>query len=209
MSEPLEFEFVVRPVADESLAPYVLEFVGYARQWLDEEGEEVEVGVIRGHRVDLAAARADAIDVAELMDSISPEISDFRETFFHEGVCYLPVKGNDSSCPLPQCDSIVYINEVKVREEARGQGIGTALMKQMSLMIDIEHAVIGLKAFPLADDYGRKRDPQEIRRIKHFYEQLGFIDAGNNYMVKNADECHAMQKRLQWRARQAETSPTQ
>ncbi len=212
MSEPLEFEFIVKPVADEETAPYVIEFTGRAMQWDDDEATEVEVGVIRGHRIDLAAARVDGVDIGALMDSISPDISDFRATVFHGGICYLPGEGNDSSCPQPQCDSLVYIDEVLVKPELRGQGIGMSLMKQMSLTIDIEHALIGLKAFPLSQDYGRDRDPEEIKRVKRFYEKLGFVHAGKDYMVKNADNCYAMKKRLQWRKHQdeelAEATPT-
>ncbi len=203
MSEPLEFEFIVKPVADEGLSPYVIEFTGRARQWDDDEATEVEVGTIRGHRIDFAAARTDGVDIAVLMDTISPDISDFRATVFHDGICYLPVSGQDSSCPQPQCDSLVYVDEVLVRPDRRGEGIGHELMKQMSLTIDIEHALIGLKAFPLSQEYGRERDPEEIRRVKRFYESLGFMHAGKDYMVKNADNCYAMKKRLQWRMQQA------
>ncbi len=202
MSEPLEFEFIVKPVADEELAPYVIEFTGRAMQWDDDEATEVEVGTIRGHRIDLAAARADRVDIATLMDTISPDISDFRETVFEDGICYLPVGNEQGSCRQPQCDSLVYVDEVLVREDRRGEGIGHELMKQMSLTIDIEHALIGLKAFPLSQEYGSDRDPEEIRRVKHFYESLGFIPAGKDYMVKNADNCYAMKKRLQWRMQQ-------
>jgi GNAT superfamily N-acetyltransferase len=207
MGEPLEFEFIVRPVADEAQSPYVLEFTGRALQWDDDEATEVEVGTIRGHRIDFAAARADGVDIATLMDSISPDISDFRATVFHDGICYLPVSGQDSSCPQPQCDSLVYVDEVLVRADRRGEGIGHELMKQMGLTIDIEHALIGLKAFPLSQEYGSERDPEEIRRVKRFYESLGFMHAGKDYMVKNADTCYAMKKRLQWRMQQAAAAP--
>ncbi|HFD87951.1 MAG TPA: N-acetyltransferase [Gammaproteobacteria bacterium] len=201
--EPLEFEFVVKPIADEETAPYVLEFTGRAMQWDDDEATEVEVGVIRGHRIDLAAARADQVDIGALMDAISPDISDFRATVFHGGICYLPGATSDSSCPQPQCDSLVYIDEVLVKPDLRGQGIGQTLMKQMSLMIDIEHALIGLKAFPLSQDYGSEREPEQIRMVKNFYEKMGFVHAGKDYMVKNADNCYAMKKRLQWRNSQS------
>jgi GNAT superfamily N-acetyltransferase len=203
MTEPLEFEFVVKPVSDEELAPYVLEFTGRASQWDDDEATEVEVGTMRGHRIDFAAARADGVDIATLMDSISPDISDFRTTVFQDGICYLPVSGKHSNCSRPLCDSLVYIDEVLVRADRRGEGVGHELMKQMSLTIDIEHALVGLKAFPLSQEFGRERDPEEIRMVKHFYESLGFMHAGKDYMVKNADNCYAMKKRLQWRMQQA------
>lgn len=202
MPESLEFEFIVKPVADEEQASYVLEFIGRAMQWDDDEATEVEVGTIRGHRIDFAAARADQVDIATLMDSISPDISEFRATVFYDGMCYLPVSGECSTCSQPQCDSLVYIDEVLVTEARRGQGIGHELMKQMSLTINIEHALIGLKAFPLSQDFGRERDAEEIARVKHFYETLGFMHVGKDYMAKNADTCYAMQKRLQWRRQQ-------
>ncbi len=203
MPESLEFEFIVKPVADEEQAPYVLEFTGRAMQWDDDEATEVEVGVLRGHRIDFAAARADGLDIATLMDSISPDISDFRATVFQDGICYLPVSGGRSNCSQPLCDSLVYIDEVLVMEGRRGEGIGHELMKQMSLTIDIERALIGLKAFPLSQDFGRERDPEEIAMVKQFYESLGFMHVGKDYMVKNADTCYAMKKRLQWRRQQA------
>ncbi len=203
MDEPLEFEFIVKSVADEEQAPYVLEFTGRALQWDDDEATEVEAGTIRGHRIDFAAARADGMDIATLMDSISPDISDFRATVFEGGICYLPVSNKGSGCAQPLCDSLVYIDEVLVQADRRGEGIGHELMKQMSLTIDIEHALIGLKAFPLSQDFGRERDPEEIRKVKHFYESLGFMPAGKDYMIKNADNCFAMKKRLQWRRQQA------
>ncbi|HHJ20875.1 MAG TPA: N-acetyltransferase [Gammaproteobacteria bacterium] len=199
MLDSLEFEFKIKPTTDSELNHYVVEFCGEALYWDDERGEDRDIGVIRGVRVDIARVRMDELDPGEIMDSISPDISDFRETVFDQGVCYLPRLNEGLSCDKPRCGGLVYISEVKVEPEFRGQGIGGELMRRMSELIDIEYCLIGLKAFPLSDDYGRARDEVEIQRVKHFYEKLGFEHAGKDFMLKDASQCHVMQKRLKAR----------
>ena len=56
MTESLEFEWVLRPDSNPSLEHYVLHFHGVAQTWDDDAGDEVLVGRIAGHRVDLALA---------------------------------------------------------------------------------------------------------------------------------------------------------
>ncbi len=197
----LEYEWVIKPDSDPALEHYVLHFRGEAKAWDDEAGEEVVIGSIIGHRIDLAQARFDAVNIAELLDSISPDIADFRATVFHDNVCYLPGEHADSNRPRPRCDGLVFIDEVMVREDHRGLGIGTELLRRLSETIDLENCILGLKAFPISQAYGEARRPEEIERVKYFYAKLGFGHAGKDFMVKDANRCGAMLKRTAIRRR--------
>lgn len=199
MLASLEFEFKIKPIIHPELSHYVVEFHGDALCWDDDLGEDRKIGVIRGIRVDIARVRVDGLDLSEIIDSISPDISDFRATVFDQGICYLPKLSGGEHCEKTRCGGLVYITEVKVEPKFRGQSIGGELMRRMSELIDIEYCLIGLKAFPLSDDYGQARDPAEVRRVKRFYEKLGFEHAGKDFMIKDASECYVMQKRLKAR----------
>jgi hypothetical protein len=43
--------------------------------------------------------------------------------------------------------------------------------------------------------------------VKRFYERLGFLAAGGDFMVKDARHCDAMKKRLSGRRRPATGRP--
>lgn len=193
--DTLEFEFSIRPFTDEELTHYIIEFLGKATLWDDEIGEAKQVGLIRGHRIDFAQARFDGLDSQKLVDSISPDISDFMTTVFPGGECYLSDKDPDNVCPKKKCSGLIYIDEIRVEPEYRNRGTGAELLRRMSEMIDLEACMIGLKAFPLSDNYGATRDPEEIRRVKRFYEKLDFIHAGADFMIKDASYCGVMKKR--------------
>lgn len=193
--ETLEFEFSIKPFTDEELTHYVIEFVGKAILWDDDLGEDRVVGVIRGHRIDFAQARFDGMNPQKLADSISPDISDFMLNVFPDGECYVSDNQPGNTCPKKKCSGMIYIDEIMVEPEYRSQGIGAELLKRMSEMIDLEACMIGLKAFPLSENYGEKRDPEEIRRVKQFYERLEFVHVGGDYMIKDASYCGVMKKR--------------
>ncbi|OOZ35787.1 GNAT family N-acetyltransferase [Solemya velesiana gill symbiont] len=85
-----------------------------------------------------------------------------------------------------------------VEPEYRGHNIGTALLARIGQMTDLENCIIGLKASPLDDGVGKQKTKEQIRKIKRFYEHLGFATAGDHFMVKEASHCEVMQKRLEW-----------
>jgi GNAT superfamily N-acetyltransferase len=91
---------------------------------------------------------------------------------------------------------LVFIAELKVKKLYRGQGIGSALLRRMGSMIDLSNCLIGLKAFPLTDDYGKAAKAEEIAQVKHFYELHNFTHAGGEFMVKDARLCDVMKKKL-------------
>jgi len=107
MTESLEFEWVLRPDSNPVIEHYVLHFRGEARTWDDDVGEEVLVGRIAGHRVDLALARHDGISLDELLDSISHDITEFRDTAFADSNCYVPLPHVESSQPRQHCECLV------------------------------------------------------------------------------------------------------
>ncbi len=195
MLEDLEYQFTIKPLPDPELGHYVLEIEGKVVGWDDDEGREREVGHMRVHRVDLALARYDQIDMADLLDSITPDIAAFRDTAFHNGVCYLPGSRSDSSEPRLLCDCLVFVDEIEIDPALRSQGIGSEFFRRMSEMIDLENCIVGLKAYPLSRNYGEQRRPDDIQRVKQFYERLGFRHIGSDFMVKDGRECGAMRKR--------------
>ncbi|MET0093227.1 MAG: hypothetical protein ABW120_06820, partial [Sedimenticola sp.] len=58
---------------------------------------------------------------------------------------------------------------------------------------------IGLKAYPMAEVLGSKAEKTVVRRVKRFYERLGFVAAGGHFMVKESSLFETMKKRLAWR----------
>jgi GNAT superfamily N-acetyltransferase len=198
MSE-LEFEFSLRPGSDPELSPYVLEFTGKTMAWDDLAGIEKVVGEIRGYKFDLASAVVDGLNQADLLDSVCPEISDFSQTAFGDAGCHYLQEMADGSHTRQSCSGLVYINEITVDPNYRGQRIGTALMSKIGQMVDVENCLIALKAFPLSEEYGRRVPDTEVERVKHFYERQGFSHIGGEYMVKEANLCDTIKKRQAWR----------
>lgn len=199
MQEPqtpddLDFEFSLKPNPDEELGQYVLGFWGKAIYW-DDAGEDRVVGEISGHRLDIALAVHDGFEPSLLFDSIVPEIADFAETVLRNKSCILP-ESADAEVPQADCECLVFISELKVDLSHRGQGLGSALLRRMGRMIDLTNCLIALKAFPLADELGKPAEPEEIARVKRFYERHNFIHAGGEFMIKDARLCDAMRKKM-------------
>jgi GNAT superfamily N-acetyltransferase len=96
----------------------------------------------------------------------------------------------------------VYIDEVIVEPSHRGKGVGSELFRRMSESIDLENCVIGLKAFPILEQPGANRSPEEIARVKQFYTRLGFHPVGEDFMIKDASLCGSKKKRTALRNRQ-------
>jgi GNAT superfamily N-acetyltransferase len=103
------------------------------------------------------------------------------------------------------CDSLVYIDELVVEPKYRGHRIGTEMMKRMSEVVDLNNALVALKAYPITDEETEERSPELKKQLKHFYSKLGFHHSGEHYMVKNARDCHAQQIRAQ--GEEGETHP--
>ena len=197
--DDLEFEFTLRPDSDPSLSPYVIGFRGKALLWDDRDGCEKVVAELRGYRLDLASATMDGLDQNILLDSVCPEIAEFSETVFEESGCHYLHRLADGSIRTQEYDGLVWINEVVVEPACRGRNIGTSLLARIGQMIDLENCIIGLKAYPLDDEIGKRKPKEQIRKIKRFYEHLGFVAAGGHFMVKEASHCEVMKKRLEWR----------
>jgi GNAT superfamily N-acetyltransferase len=195
----LEFEFYLKPSAIEELSHYLIAFSGKAQAWDDDTGDDIIVGKITGYRLDIAAARADALDLDEFIDSVSAEISDFKHA-----VCpslRYTLNGGEAAGGIEnaECEALVYISKMLVPSKHRGNRIGTFLMQRLSEVIDMGNGLVGLKAFPLADETindNATRTHTEIARVKHFYEKLGFQHAGGEFMKKDARDCPGPRRRL-------------
>lgn len=195
----LEFEFSLRPDSDPVLAQYVVQFTGKSIIWDDASGSDRVVGEIHGHKLDLAAAIVDGVDQGLLLDSVCPELSEFSHTAFGDNGCYYLQKMADGSMEKLQCSGLVYINEISVDPAFRGRQIGTALMSKIGQLVDVEDSIIALKAFPLSKEYGQKVPDESVGRVKRFYERLGFTHIGGEFMIKQANLCDTVKKRLEWK----------
>jgi GNAT superfamily N-acetyltransferase len=195
----LEFEFSLRPDSDSELAPYVVKFTGKSIVWDESTGSDRVVGEIHGHKLDLAAAIVDGVDQTLLLDSVCPELSEFSRTAFGDNGCHYLQKMTDGSLKKQECSGLVYINEITVDPAYRGQRIGSALMGKIGQMVDVEDSIIALKAFPLSPEYGKRVPEADVERVKRFYERLGFTHIGGEFMVKQANLCDTIKKRLAWR----------
>jgi len=188
--DSLEYEFSLTPNRLSGWEAYVTSFRGSARGWDDELDQDREVGQIRGQRVELAAARTDGVDRAELLESISPEIADFAVAMLdREGRCPLLISTQGLESVAGQCDCLLYVESIEVEADLRGQQVGTGLLRRCAEVLEIYHCLIGLKAFPISNTIGSGRSEEEIVRVKHFYERLGFAHGGGEFMVKNAATC--------------------
>ena len=191
--DEIEIAFTLRPDPDETLGRYVLAFEGQATVWDEDASEERPAGIIRGHRIDLVAALCDGIGQDELLDSLTPEVSEFARAVLADSRCLLPA-GEDLEATA--CDCLIYIAELWVESAFRGQGLGTMLLRRLGATIDLERCLLALKARPIREDPKRIASPDEIARVKRFYERNGFGHAGGDFMFKDARRCEAMKKRL-------------
>jgi GNAT superfamily N-acetyltransferase len=206
MTQPLpddfEYRFSLAQDPDPDLGRYLISFSGSICRWDPDRDTEQELAEIRGQRLALAAVLDDGLDQREVLDSISPELSDFSETVLRDERCLLPATAAPELEPV-ECECLVYVAELRVAEGWRGRGIGSALLGRLAGMLDLTDCLIALKAFPLMDDYGKQATPEEIRRVKGFYAKHGFVPTGSDFMVKDARLCEAMKRRL---ARQRQTA---
>ena len=201
----LEFEFSLKPDEDAEFSHCLLHFVGKAIQWDDDTAEDIVVGTITGHRLDLATARAMRIDFQHFLESVSSQLSDMGQRVFDgEGTCMLAADEIDGT-RAKECDCLVYVEEIIVHPEHRGEHIGTYLFQRMSESIDMENGLVALKAYPISGELESTDTPrteEEIAQVKHFYERLGFTHTIDNFMVKDARHCAAQKKRRDAKATQ-------
>lgn len=189
----LEFEFSIKPSDIEEFSSILLEFHGNATTW-DDDAEEISVAFIKGHRLDIALARQSYDDLQELFDSVSPEISDLGAHIISNNNCFVECCSRDEPETTP-CSSLVYIEKLWVEPAYRNRSIGTEMLKRMSQVVDMNEALVALKAVPIIDGKKEERTPELKKMLKHFYSKLGFRHSGEHYMVKDARDCHAQRMR--------------
>ena len=188
----LEFEFAIKPSDMEEFSDILLEFSGHAID--PDDDEEKEVARLNGHRIDISLARQRFDELQDLFDSISPEISDLGAHIISENNCFIECCSKDEPEITP-CSSLVYIDEIVVDPQYRNMGIGTEMLKRMSQVVDMNKALVALKAFPIVDDETEERTAELKKQLKHFYSKLGFRHSGEHYMVKDARDCHTQRMR--------------
>ena len=190
----LEFEFSIKPSDIAEFSSILLEFNGNAITWDDDAAEEISVARIKGHRLDIALARQFHDDLQELFDSVSPEISDLGAHIISNNNCFVECCSKDEPETTP-CSSLIYIEELWVEPAYRNRSIGTEMLKRMSQVVDMNNALVALKAVPIIDGKIEERTPELKKLLKHFYSKLGFRHSGEHYMVKDARDCHAQRMR--------------
>jgi GNAT superfamily N-acetyltransferase len=195
--EEVEYEFTLKPDTDEVLSQYILHFHGWVEHWDGEVMEYRKIAEIEGIRMDLASAHADGLRDDDLLGMISNDVADFSDVVLHHENCL--VDKDLHSNEKVECNCLVFINEIRVDEKFRGHGLGSNLMQRLPSMMDMSDCLMALKAFPLASDYSQATSSEDIKRIKHFYEQLGFEHVGGEFMTKDARLCEAIKKRLMGR----------
>ncbi|MCW9012402.1 MAG: GNAT family N-acetyltransferase [Gammaproteobacteria bacterium] len=193
--DDIEFEFSLKPSKDPEFSHYLLHFSGKATGWDDDANDEIIIGEISGHRLDLSAARAAKVNFQDFLESVSSEVADLGDSVFHgQSTCMLDASVKDK-IQKAECDCIIYIDTLLVNPAHRGKRIGTTLLRRLSEMIDMENGLIALKAYPIPDDPDAVIDdvepktPAEIEKVKKFYEHLGFERVEDDYMIKDARTC--------------------
>ena len=189
----LEFEFSIKPSTIEEFSSILLEFKGHATAW-DDDANEKTVARMSGLRLDISLARQSFSDLQELFDSVSSEISELGAHIISNNNCFVECCSKDEPETTP-CSSLIYIGELWVDPEFRGLGIGTEMLKRMSQVVDLNQALVALKAFPILDEENEERTPELKKQLKHFYSKIGFRHSGEHYMVKDARDCHAQRMR--------------
>ncbi|MDH3343216.1 MAG: GNAT family N-acetyltransferase [Gammaproteobacteria bacterium] len=190
----LEFEFSLKPSDLEEFNQLLVSFQGKAIIWDDSTGDEKVIARISGQRIDISLARKSFENLQDLFDSISPEISDLGSHILSNNNCFLESFSKDETEETP-CGGLVYIAELMVDADYRNHSIGTEMMKRMSQIVDMNNALVALKAVPIVDGELEERTPELKKQLKHFYTKLGFHHSGEHYMVKDARDCHAQRMR--------------
>ena len=190
----LEFEFSLKPSDMEEFSHLLLDFQGQASIWDDDAAEEKVIARIKGHRIDISLARKSFDSLQDLFDSISPQISDLGLHILSNNNCFLESFSKDEADITP-CSGLVYIDELMVEPDYRNHHIGTEMMKRMSQIVDMNNALVALKAVPIIDDKSEERTPELKKQLKDFYTKLGFQHSGEHYMVKDARDCYAQRMR--------------
>lgn len=188
----LEFEFSIKPSDIESFSDILFTFNGRAIAY-DDDAEAIQVARLLGHRLDIALARRQFDSLQELFDSISPEISDLGRHIITDNNCFVECCSKDEPEETP-CQSLIYVDELVVEPDWRNAGIGTEMLKRMSQVVDMEKALVALKAYPIIEGEG-ERTPELKKKLKNFYSKLGFRHSGEHYMVKDARDCYAQRQR--------------
>jgi GNAT superfamily N-acetyltransferase len=189
----LEFEFSLKPSDDEVFRELMIDFQGQATL-MDDDAEEIVVATLQGHRLDIARARNMFENLQELFDSVSPEISDLGHHIISDNNCF--VESFSANEPeITPCSSLVYIDSLVVEPGYRNRSIGTEMLKRMSQVVDLNNALVALKAMPIVDEQSEQRTPELKKQLKHFYSKLGFRHSGEHYMVKDARECYTQRMR--------------
>ena len=192
--QDVEFEMSLRPDTDTGHEGYLLFFAGQARVWDDDAAEERAIARIGGLRLDLAAARADEVNLHDLLDSASQHLSEFNDEIVHDHICELAAHASLPGEQLP-CDCLVFIEQLEVEEPWRGKGIGTFLLKKLGEVMDLDDGLLALKAYPIVRHEDDIITAQDIERVHRFYERLGFQRFGTHFMVKDTRSCDTLRKR--------------
>lgn len=191
----LEYRFSLAESPDPDYGRFLISFKGNICWWDPEQGEERSLAVISGQRLALAEALDEGLDQGPLLDSISAELSEFSETVLRDSRCLLPGVERPSLDAV-ECECLIYVAELRVDSKWRSHGLGTALLRHLGTMLDVNNCLIALKAFPLTDKFGAPVSQTDIQRVKGYYAKHDFVPAGGEFMVKDARLCESMKKRL-------------
>ncbi len=191
----LEYEFSIKQPDNMDLAHILLNFDGQAELWDEEEAEDIVVARINGVRIDIALARKSFENLQDLFDSISSDVSDLGSHILSDNNCYVEAF-SPSEKEETICNALIFIEELIVNKKFRNKGIGKEMLKRMSAIVDMNNALVALKAVPIVDDKTEVRTNKLTNKLKHFYTQLGFNHSGEHFMVKDARDCYTQRMRM-------------
>ncbi|MCP4271022.1 MAG: GNAT family N-acetyltransferase [Gammaproteobacteria bacterium] len=191
----LEYEFSIKQSDNMDLTHILLNFNGQAELWDEEEAEDIVVARINGVRIDIALARKSFENLQDLFDSISSDVSDLGSHILSDNNCYVEAF-SPSEKEETICNALIFIEELIVNKKFRNKGIGKEMLKRMSAIVDMNNALVALKAVPIVDDKTEVRTNKLTNKLKHFYTQLGFNHSGEHFMVKDARDCYTQRMRM-------------
>ncbi len=182
--ENLGFEFRAYLPCDDPYKHYVIRFDTTALIDSPEMDAPVALGRAEGLRIDLPTAVEAGLNLHELFDAQSAELSDFYPLLYRPNNSGQLARKVGRFKPGSVC-TLLYLSRLEIRPQARGLGLGSRAIRHIERVMGISNGVVGLKAFPL-DDGAEADRYARIPQLRRFYQALDFEPLAGDFMVADA-----------------------